>query len=96
MAGSVLGIYLIHDNPLVRKFIWTVWSPNLDYLDTWYFPLFMVGKVALVFLVCLGIDRLRLRFVEPYMQRYVDAQWPKWEQKLDACKVRMNQYLMKM
>lgn len=96
MAGSVLGIYLIHDNPLVRKFIWTVWSPNLDYLDTWYFLLFMVGKVALVFLVCLGIDRLRLRFVEPYMQRYVDAQWPKWEQKLDACKVRMNQYLMKM
>lgn len=96
MAGSVLGIYLIHDNPLVRKFIWTVWNPNLDYLDTWYFPLFMIGKVALVFLVCLEIDRLRLRFVEPYMQRYVDAQWPKWEQKLDAYKVRMNQYLMKM
>lgn len=96
MAGSVLGIYLIHDNPLVRKFIWTVWSPNLDYLDTWYFPLFMIGKVALVFLVCLGIDQLRLRFVEPYMQRYVDAQWSKWEQKLDAYKVRMNQYLMKM
>lgn len=96
MAGSVLGIYLIHDNPLVRKFIWTVWSPNLDYLDTWYFPLFMTGKVALVFLVCLGIDQLRLHFVEPYMKRYVDAQWPKWEQKLDAYKVRMNQYLMKM
>lgn len=96
MAGSVLGIYLIHDNPLVRKFIWTVWSPNLDYLDTWYFPLFMIGKVALVFLVCLGIDQLRLHFVEPYMKRYVDAQWPKWERKLDACKVRMNQYLTKI
>lgn len=96
IAGSVLGIYLIHEHPLVKHFIWMVWYPNLDYLDTWYFPLFMIGKVVLVFLVCLGIDQLRLRFVEPYMQRYVDAQWPKWERKLDACKASMNQYLTKI
>lgn len=93
IAGSVLGIYLIHDNPLVRKFIWTMWYPNLDYLDTWYFPLFMIGKVALVFLVCIGIDQLRICFIEPYMKRYIDARWEKWVQKLEIYKIRVCRYM---
>lgn len=93
IAGSVLGIYLIHDNPLVRKFIWTMWYPNLDYLDAWYFPLFMIGKVALVFLICLSIDQLRIRFIEPYMKRYIDARWEKWGQKLEFYKIRVCRYM---
>lgn len=95
IAGSVLGIYLIHENPLVRKFIWTMWCPNLDYLDTWYFPLFMIGKVIFVFLLCLGIDQLRIRFIEPYMKRYIDARWEKWEQKLEFYKIRVCRYMEK-
>lgn len=95
IAGSVLGIYLIHDNPLVRKFIWTMWYPNLDYLNTWYFPLFMIGKVILVFLLCLVIDQLRIRFIEPYMKRYIDTRWEKWEQKLEFYKIRVCRYMEK-
>lgn len=95
IAGSVLGIYLIHDNPLVRKFIWNMWYPNLDYLDIWYFPLFMIGKIALVFLVCLGIDQLRICFIEPYMKRYIDTRWEKWEQKLEFYKIRVCRYMEK-
>lgn len=95
IAGSVLGIYLIHDNPLVRKFIWTMWYPNLDYLDTWCFPMFMIGKVALIFLICLSIDQLRIRFIEPYMKSYMDARWGRWEQKLGIYKMRVCRYMEK-
>lgn len=95
IAGSVLGIYLIHDNPLVKKFIWMMWYPNLDYLDTWYFPLFMIGKVVLVFLVCLGIDQLRICFIEPYMKRYIDVRWEKWGQRVDFYRIRACRYMEK-
>lgn len=95
IAISVLGIYLIHDNPLVRKFIWTMWCPNLDYLDTWYFPLFMIGKVILVFLLCLSIDQMRIHFIEPYMKGYIDARWEKWGQKLEFYKIRVCRYMEK-
>ena len=82
MAASVLGIYLIHDNPVVRQFLWQDWYPNIDFLNSVYFPAFMIGKVMLVFLVCLGIDQFRLHFIEPHVQRYMDEHWDSWEKKL--------------
>lgn len=95
IAGSVLGIYLIHANPIVAKFIWTMWCPNLNYLNTWYFPLFMIGKVIFVFLLCLGIDQLRIHFIEPYIKGYIDARWEKWKQKLEFYKIRVCRYMEK-
>lgn len=89
MAASVLGIYLIHDNPLVRKFIWTEWYPNLDMIGSDGFPLFMAGKVALVFLVCLGIDQLRLHFVEPYIKSRLDAHWDTWTERVQQWKKKV-------
>lgn len=82
IAASVLGIYLIHDNPVVRKFIWQMWYPNIDYLDSILFPLFMLVKVLFIFGICLGIDQLRLYFVEPYIQRYMDKRWALWSAKI--------------
>lgn len=89
MAASVLGIYLIHDNPLVRKFIWTEWYPNLDMMTSTGFPLFMIGKVMLVFLVCLGIDQLRLHFIEPRMADYLDAHWNTWKIRMERWKEKV-------
>lgn len=78
LAGSVLGVYLIHDNPLVRPFLWRELLPNVDYLDKGYFVLFMVAKVAAVYAVCLGIDLARRQWLEPIFQRWVDRHWEDW------------------
>lgn len=37
LAGSVLGVYLIHDNPLVRPFLWRELFPNVAFLDKGWF-----------------------------------------------------------
>lgn len=54
MAGSVLGIYLIHDNDYVRQYIWQILSPNAEQLRSPY--LHACGKIMAVFAVCLVID----------------------------------------
>lgn len=78
IVNSVLGVYLIHENPLVRNFIWRLWLPNIDYVDSPYFAIFMIGKVIIVFLVCLVIDQLCIHFMEPVIRRYIDNHWSKW------------------
>ena len=56
IAGSVLGVYLMHDNKLMREIIWTKISPNVDYL---HFPYFhSIIKVVLIFVVFAMIDIL--------------------------------------
>lgn len=91
IAASVLGVYLIHDNQLVRPFIWTIWYPNLEYMNTLYFPLFMICKVLFIFLICVSIDQLRLHLVEPYVQKYIDAHWGKWEKWLESLKSKIGE-----
>lgn len=71
IAPSVLGIYLIHDNPLLKQWIWNMWYSNVDAFGEWYFPLFMVGKVLLVFVACLAVDQVRMRFLEPKLKRWI-------------------------
>ena len=56
-AGSVLGIYLIHDNEFFSYWIWQVLYPNINYISSPY--LHFICKVSGVFIVCLMIDLLR-------------------------------------
>lgn len=78
LAGSVLGVYLIHDNPLVRPFLWRELFPNVALLDKEYFALFMVVKVAAVYVICLGIDLARRRWIEHVFRRWVERYWDSW------------------
>lgn len=74
MAGSVLGIYLIHDNEYVRDFIWTIWLPNRDYLQKPYMHAAM--KILVVFGACLLIDLIQRatigRLVKHLMRKLSD------------------------
>lgn len=72
IAGTVLGIYLIHDNSLARYVIWDYILPNLDYIKSNWYVLFYVIKVLAVFIVCSSIDLLRKRYIEPPMARFID------------------------
>ena len=76
IAKSVLGVYLIHDNPIVRHWLWRKFYPNLAYLDESYFILFMIGKIIVVFMVCTGIDIVRQYFIEKPFVTYLDKFWP--------------------
>lgn len=72
IAGTVLGVYLIHENLFLRKIIWNYIFPNLDYITSNWYILFYVVKVVVAFIVCRGIDLLRKRYIEPPMARFID------------------------
>ena len=63
IAAATLGIYLIHDNPLIRELIWNRLYPNSDYITSNFFPFMMIVKVLFVYIICMVIGRFRLRYL---------------------------------
>lgn len=63
LAGSTLGIYLIHENDYIRELIWKKWLPISKYMSTYTFYLIFIEKVSLVFIICLIIDLIRRKLL---------------------------------
>lgn len=68
ISGSVLAVYLIHDNPLVRKFIWWTKSPNIDQIGSNHIFVHMAQKVLIVFIICVLVDQFRIWLLEKPME----------------------------
>lgn len=58
-SGSVFGIYLIHDNPFIREYMWNTLAIS-QYLNFKGFPFIMLGTVLLIFMIGTFIDKLRI------------------------------------
>lgn len=52
ISGSVLSVYLLHDNVIVRDIIWNKWSPNGNFIGYLYLQIHFIAKVPIVFSVC--------------------------------------------
>ncbi len=63
LAGSVLGVYLIHSNAFGRLFTWTPFNPAAHYNSP---NLLLMGIVTvfIVYIVCSGIDIIRRVTIE--------------------------------
>ena len=67
-AGPLcFGVYLIHDNPNIREFVWG--GLRLIPGETWSLPLLAMGYALMVFLACLLIDYLRSLLFKVVNQR---------------------------
>ena len=69
ISGSVLAVYLIHDNPLVREFIWWTISPNINQIGSNHIFIHLLQKVLAVFVVCILIDQCRLWLLEKPIEK---------------------------
>ena len=77
MGGSTFGILLIHaDNDTMRKWLWHDFLHNVDMYDSPWLVSHAVGCVIAIFIVCIVIDQLRLRFIEPPTMVLFDRCWP--------------------
>ena len=76
ISGSVLAVYLIHDNPLVREFIWWTISPNIDLIGSNHIFVHMIQKVLFVFVTCVVIDQIRIWLIEKPIEKGV-TKWKK-------------------
>ncbi len=71
ISGSVLAVYLIHDNPLVREYIWWTISPNINQIGSNHVFVHMAQKVLIVFAVCVLIDQCRIWFLEKPIKKII-------------------------
>lgn len=74
IAQTTFGIYLIHDNPLVRHWLWPMWEPLYDH--GWLIIL-IVGFISTVavFMACSLIDFVRIRLIEAPFFRWLDKRF---------------------
>ena len=60
ISSSVLSIYLIHDNHIVGKLIWSNYFPNTMFIDSILFVPMMILKCLSIFIICIIIDKVRI------------------------------------
>ena len=76
VASSTFWIYLIHDNFLMRDFLWNDLFENVKYQDTIFLIPYSIFAVSLVFVSCMLIDLFRKKYFEKYYLKVVDSLLP--------------------
>lgn len=69
VASATFGVYLIHVNGLLKIFLWHRILKCDAYQYSTFYPLFIIGSVALVFCVCTAIDLLVWQPLERLLSR---------------------------
>lgn len=59
VAACTFGVYLLHDNPQIRTFLWEKLLDNKKYIADISFPVHIVGSIVLVFTVGIIIEWIR-------------------------------------
>ena len=58
LSQSILGVYLIHDNFLIRTIIWDKIFKNDYFLTSSFYVIFALVKILSVFIICIIVDKL--------------------------------------
>lgn len=64
IANSTFGVYLIHDNQIVRSYLWENLLKNNTYSESPYLILHLIISIIAVFIVCTMIDQFRIHIIE--------------------------------
>ncbi len=74
ISASVPGIYLIHENALMRQYIWCTIYPNNKYIDFPY--IHAILKISAIFLISLIIDIIRRETAEKKLNSILQKNCP--------------------
>ena len=66
-AKTTFGVYLLHENSVVRIWIWNEVFAIQNYVNTAWFVPVSILSVIITFLVCSLIDYLRQICIEPWL-----------------------------
>jgi surface polysaccharide O-acyltransferase-like enzyme len=75
IASTTFGIYLIHDNGLMRRYLWDNIAQNNSYLYSSWLFLHALVTITLVFIVCMVIDYSRIILIEKPLFILIDSKW---------------------
>ena len=93
IASSTLGIYLIHDNYLIRHWIWREFFPNNQYLYSNLLILHCIAKVIGIFVVCIIIDKLRIYLIEKPLSKYGEKIYEFLEKTIKKVCIKAEKYI---
>ena len=72
VASATFGVYLIHDNFLMRQYLWIDLFKNASYQNCLKLIPYSIGVVLLVYIVCTIIDLLRIYTVEKIYLKFIN------------------------
>lgn len=77
ISSATFGVYLIHDNNLMRPFIWKKIFDISDYSNLLSLLLYSIITIAIVYIVCTLIELARINLLEKYYMKLVYKLEPK-------------------
>ncbi len=72
ISSTTFGVYLIHDNPIIRLFLWEIIVGCTQYSDKPYMIVSCIGTTLLIFVACSIIDLIRICTIEKIYMKVVD------------------------
>ncbi len=71
ISSATFGVYLIHDNPLVRPFLWETVFRNATFSESPFLIPYSLLVIFIVFICCTAIELLRIYLLEKYYMNRV-------------------------
>ena len=72
ISSTTLGIYLIHDNPSVRTFLWTSYFKLFEITGGKNLILSSIKIIFTIFFICMIIDLIRKFIIEVLLKRKIN------------------------
>ena len=82
IASATFGVYLIHDNNIIRPILWMDIFKNAQYQNSLIIIPYSILAVFLVYTICTIIDLLRKNFLEKTLMKIVNKYSDKWTELL--------------
>lgn len=83
IAATTFGIYLLHDNPLVRAYIWPKLFVNAPLINNSWLFIYAFAEVFLVFTICSIIDYIRSQLLGKTLAKLTSPSIISLEKKLN-------------
>lgn len=76
IAACSFGVYLIHDNEMIRHYLWIDIFKNYMYFDNKYFIIYALITIIFVYIGCTIISALYYFFIRKVIYQILDKIWP--------------------
>lgn len=84
VSSCTFGVYLIHDNPIIRELLWHSWMDNTKYYNSPYLVWVLLGSSIIVFVICTIIEFIRQKTIAKPLNRILNKTFELIEPKLKS------------
>ena len=88
ISSATFGVYLIHDHPLIRPFLWETLFKNASYAGSVFLIPYSIMVICVVYIVCTIIELIRINVLE---KRYLGL-LDNCESSVESIKNKIKQF----